>query len=241
MTDVSRGNGVAVWRQISQALREDIGAGAYAPGERLPTEADLVRRFAVNRHTVRRAISDLQEDGLVRVEQGRGTFVHEDVIDYRLGRRTRFTETISAQRRTPGGALIRGFEMPADPSVAEALELNTGERVVVIERLGEADGRPMSIGTHYFPQSRFPTIVEEYERTGSVTAALAAFGVEDYVRASTRVRARRATADEARQLQQPANAPILQTEAINRDADGSPIEYGVSRFASERVQLIIEE
>ena len=241
MTDLSRGNGVAVWRQISQALRDDIGAGAYAPGDRMPTEADLARRFAVNRHTVRRAIADLQEQGMLRVEQGRGTFVHEDVIDYRLGPRTRFAETISAQKRAPAGILIRGFEMPADQNVAEALALDVGEPVVVIERLGEADGRPISIGTHYFPKSRFPTMIEEYRSTGSITAALARLGVADYVRASTRVRARRATADEARQLQQPANAPILQTEAVNQDTDGKPIEYGVSRFASDRVQLIIDE
>ena len=79
---MTRQDGIALWRQIANALRQEIASGDRPPGTQLPTEAELSARFDVNRHTVRRAIEELSRGGLVRVEQGRGSFVAEDVIDY---------------------------------------------------------------------------------------------------------------------------------------------------------------
>src|SRR3546814_2598248 len=80
---LERGGGFALWRQIAHTLGEEIARGDHPPGSRLATEAELSTRFAVNRHTVRRAVAELGAQGLLRVEQGRGTFVQENVIDYR--------------------------------------------------------------------------------------------------------------------------------------------------------------
>ena len=101
--------GVAIWKQIAETLEKDISAGGFKPGEKMPTEAILSERFRVNRHTVRRAIGDLTARGLVRVEQGRGTFVAEDVVEFVVGESTRFTELLVSQRRTPGGHLLRAL------------------------------------------------------------------------------------------------------------------------------------
>src|SRR5260370_38138540 len=79
--------GVALWRRIMRALESEIAAGTLPPGGRLPTEAQLSQRFDVNRHTVRRALEEMSRNGLVRVEQGRGSFVAEDLLDYTLGPR----------------------------------------------------------------------------------------------------------------------------------------------------------
>ncbi len=92
--DLARGKGMALWRQIAERLESDIVAGRHRPGERLPTEHRMAETFAVNRHTVRRAVASLEEAGLVRIEQGRGTFVQESVVDYRVKQRTRFSENL---------------------------------------------------------------------------------------------------------------------------------------------------
>ena len=86
-----RQSGMTLWRHIAETLRQEIGGPDYPPGARLPTEAELSARFAVNRHTVRRALEELSRGGLIRVEQGRGTFVAEDVLDYTVGTRTRLS------------------------------------------------------------------------------------------------------------------------------------------------------
>src|SRR5882672_10134367 len=84
-------DGMTVWRQISQTLAGEIDDGVLAPGQRLPASADLAARFGVNRHTVLRAISHLQVEGLVRTERGGGIYV-ERAIPYRMGTRTRLEE-----------------------------------------------------------------------------------------------------------------------------------------------------
>ncbi|QBC42426.1 hypothetical protein C1H71_01845 [Iodobacter fluviatilis] len=73
------------------------GFGHKILRDRLPNETDLATRFAVNRHTIRRALQAIEAQGLVRIEQGRGTFVQEELIDYQLGRRTRFSHSLQKQ------------------------------------------------------------------------------------------------------------------------------------------------
>lgn len=239
-TDLSRGAGTALWRQIAETLERDILAGKVAPGHKLPTEHELAGQFDVNRHTVRRAIAALGEKGLVRIEQGRGTFVQESVIEYQVRRRTRFSENIAANKREASGRVIRVVELPAEGAVAKALEIRKGSAVVMIERLAEADGRPMSVSAHYFPKGRFPDIAVIYQQSGSFTQALAHYGIADPIRRTTRVTARTARAGDSQLLQQPPNKPILMSEGINVDATGRPVEYTVARWASDRVQLVFE-
>lgn len=237
---LERGSGVSLWRQIERTLAAEIASGVHQPGSRLPPELELGERFAVNRHTVRRAVSSLAQRGLLRVEQGRGTFVQENVIDYEVGRRTRFHENLARQKRAAQGQLLRSYGMPATRDAAKALEVRVGAPLLVLETLGEADGRPMSVAAHYFPAKRFAGLEEAYLATRSITKALERLGVRDYTRKVTRVTARMPTADEARLLAQPATRPILLAESVNIDSERKPIEYGLARFASDRVQLVFE-
>lgn len=237
---MNRGNGVALWRQIEQKLQEEIAHGTYKPGERLPNEAELAQRFKVNRHTLRRAMGALQESGAVRVEQGRGTYVQEQMLDYAVGRRTRFTENILRLQRHPDGHTLRRVSLPAEADVANGLSIPAGTPVFLIERVGVVDNKPVSVAAHCFSQARFPRMLQEYERTDSITRALAAQGVEDYFRKSSRIGAALPTDDEARHLQQPRSQPVLTVESINVDAQGKPIEYSLTRFSALRVNLLVE-
>lgn len=237
---VTRGNGVALWRQVYTELESSIVSGALRPGDRLPSENTLARRFGVNRHTVRRALAVLEEEERIRVEHGRGSFVREPVIHYPVSRRTRFSENLSNQRRTPGNVLLSAVDVEADPAVAEALAVRPGAVVTRIVSAGEADGRRISYSTSYFPRSLFPGMVRVYRETGSVTRTLARFGVRDYSRRRTRIIARMPTAEEARELEQPRSRPVLITESVNVDPAGVPVEFGVCHFASDWVQILVE-
>ncbi|PKU26652.1 phosphonate metabolism transcriptional regulator PhnF [Telmatospirillum siberiense] len=231
---------MALWRQIALRLEKDIVDGRHQPGERLPTEHRLAEEFGVNRHTVRRAVASLEANGLVRIEQGRGTFVQESVVDYRVKQRTRFSENILDARQEPSGRILSVREEAAEGAVAKALELRKGAIVWVIERVGEANGRPISVASHYFVKARFPALPEIFAAAGTISATLERLGVGDYIRKITRVTARAARAADARLLQQAPNKPILLTEGINIDASGRPVEYSVGRWASDRVQIVFE-
>jgi len=243
VTDASsleRGSGTALWRQIEQSVAQAIEGGTWTVGERLPTEMELAARFGVNRHTLRRAMTALEQRGVVRVEQGRGTFVQERVIDYPVGKRTRFNANVTRQKREPASRLLQSGERSATPEIARELGLRPGAPVLFMERLGVVDGRPVSVGHHYFPARRFPTFLESYHRENSITGTLQREGVPDYTRKSTRVIARLPDRHEAELLLQPRNRAVLVTESVNVDANGKPVEYGVSVFAADRVQITFE-
>jgi len=237
---LTRGNGVALWRQIYMELKGGIASGNLEPGDRLDSENVLSDRFGVNRHTIRRALSVLEEEGLIRVEHGRGSFVREPVIHYPVSRRTRFSENLSRQRRTPGNVLLSAVDIEADGAVAEALGIEPGEIVTRITSAGEADGRRVSYSTSFFPRSLFPGMVRVYRETGSVTRTLRHFGIDDYSRKQSRIIARMPTAEEARELGQPRSRPVLITESVNVDPSGAPVEFGVCLFASDWVQILVE-
>ena len=232
--------GVARWRQIMATLERDIGEGALAPGARLPSEAQLALRFAVNRHTVRRALEELSRAGLVRIAQGRGSFVAEDVLAYTVSSRTRFSEWIQRHNKEPSGEVLRLLELPGDAAVAAALQVVPGDAVVLMERLGRADGRPVSLGAHHFSAARFPHLLAALQSGAGISEALAQAGVTDYVRQSTKVTAAMPSAREAALLQMPRNTPMLVAENINVDDSGAVVEFGIGRYPTPRVQIVFE-
>ena len=239
-TGPARQPGLTLWRQISETLRQEIGGPAYPAGARLPTEADLATRFGVNRHTVRRALEDLSRGGLIRVEQGRGTFVTEDVLDYTIGPRTRFTEWIHRHNKEPSGRVLQRREISADSAIAAALGIRTGARVVLLERLGLADDTPVSLTRHYFPATRLRGILNALGTTPRITEALRLTGVDDYVRQVTRVTARAPTGTEADLLRMARNRPVLITESVNVDRAGTVVEFSVGCYPTPRVQIVFE-
>lgn len=236
---LDRNKGIALWRQIQVLLEGKIVSGELQPGARLPTEMDLSGRLGVNRHTVRRALKALEDQGLIRVEHGRGAFVQEQLIHYPLGKRTRFSEILSRQSRIPGGRVLSSQELAADNNVSGKLSVPVGSKILCMESAHEADGRVISVCRHHFPLPRFTGLIELYKQVGSITESLKQLGVSDYTRKETRITARTATAKDARLLAQPKSKPILYVEAINVDLDGIPIEYGATRIASELVQLVV--
>lgn len=240
MTVLPFAEGVTRWRQIAQSLADEIDAARFPDG-RLPTEPDLAARFRVNRHTIRRAIGALADQGLVRVEQGRGMFVASGHIDYLLGRRTRFSTNLQREGRAPSHRLVSATRVAPDDATRRDLGLAAGEEIVEIETLGHADEVPVSFAVHRFPAARFAALPDAFAAMGSITAALTACGLADYTRQTTRLLARLPTEREARYLEQPASRPVLQTEGINIDAEGRPIQRSTTVFAGDRVQILVAE
>ncbi|TWG91292.1 GntR family phosphonate transport system transcriptional regulator [Mesorhizobium sp. J18] len=235
---IERRSGIALWRQIADRIRLGLNAGLAGPDGRLPPEIALAERYGVNRHTVRAAISALVQEGVLRAEQGRGTFVERRRrLAYPIGVRTRFSAGLAGQARDRRGHLIEHAEEPASEEVAKALGLGVGASVIRLETLAEADGRPVSRARSWFDGVRFRGIEQHFAETGSITASLLALGVEDYFRHSTIVSARHADSEDLKDLALSPGAIVLVTVALNVDAEGVPLQYSETRFAADRVEL----
>ncbi len=239
---IQRGVGVALWRQIADDIRNGLAGGNLADAEgRLPPEATLAERFGVNRHTVRAAIAALAHEGVLHSIQGRGTFARRQKrLVYPIGKRTRFSTGLGSQARERHTDILAGEREPAMAEVAQALGLETGAPVIRVEARGSADGVPVSRATSWFNAAKFPTIAEAYAEAESLSQALREFGIEDYLRASTRIEARHADEADVRDLRLSPGAIVIVTHAINVDMENRPIQYSRTRFPADRVELAVE-
>lgn len=233
-----RRSGVAIWRQIAETLAAEIRDDRFPEG-RLPSESELSARFGVNRHTLRQAVQALQEQGLLRIERGRGMFVQRGLVDYPLSRRTRFTENLQRQGLLPAQHLLAAQEEAATERVARELGLASGDRVLRIENLSEANGQPVSIMTAWYPQARFAGLLEMLQEGTGTSEMLRRLGVQDYVRAETRVTTQMPTDESAQLLRQPVTRPLLCVCSVDVDLQRRPIKYGETLFSGDRVQLTV--
>ena len=236
---LQRRTGITVWKQIADTLEREIRERQYLAAGSLPSETVLAERFKVNRHTLRQALATLQENGLIRIEQGRGAFVQSEWVDYTLARRTRYSENVLRNRLQPTRQMLAGREEPATPPVAKALGLRKGTRVLVAELLQLAGGQPLATATMYFPAVRFAGLLERLGAGDTVSDAMQALGVDDYNRVSSRITTQLPDEALARTLCQPRTRPVLQVESVDADADGTPVKYGITVFSGDRVQLVV--
>lgn len=231
----------ALWTAIRDRLTGEIAAGHYAPGDRLPTEADLSARFGVNRHTVRRALQDLAATGTVISRRGAGVFVQHKPTHYPIGRRVRFHRSLQAAGHVPEKRVLMLTTRPCDAREARALHLAEGDPVHLYEGVSLSDTAPIAVFRSAFPAARFPGLTGALETDPSVTAALAAQGIADYTRAWTELTAKAADPTVARHLSIPPGAPVLRSVGVNIDPKGGPVEYGRTYFAGDRVTLTFGE
>lgn len=226
------------WKLIRDRLSAEIAEGRLAPGDRLPTEAELCQAFETGRHSVRRAVATLAADGKLRVEQGRGTFVQSaPLISYHVGRRTRFRQNLLDQGVTPAGEHLSDSIVPAPSYVAAALDLPEGSPVHRLLRRGLADGVPISLGLSYHCAARFPDLARRRLAGESVTDIYRSHGIADYFRKRTVVFARRPQADEAALLMQHPDQPVMVLQKTDVDAEGRPIGWSEAVWAGDRVQF----
>lgn len=228
-----------IWKTIANTLTAEIAEGHYKPTEKLPTEADLSTRFGVNRHTVRRALAEMQAQGLVHARRGAGVFVAADPTPYPIGKRTRFHQNLADAGRT-GDKIPLNYETRyPDAPEAAALHLAPEDQVHVFEGITRSDGTPITLFRSVFPAARFPGLLDSLRRDPSITNALREHGVADYTRAETRLTAKRATSTQALHLHLREGAPLLRAVWANVDEAGVPVEHGTTWFVGDRVQLIV--
>ena len=229
-----------IWKSIADTLRDEVAAGHYMPGDKLPTEATMSARFGVNRHTVRHALASLIDEGLMASRRGSGVFVTSRPTPYALGKRVRFHENLAAAGQKADKQILRLETRPADHREAEELNLHPGENIHVFEGLSLADNSPIALFLSRFPADLMPDLPKHLMDNPSITAAMTACGVRDYTRRSTALTAKRATATQALHLNIREGDPILRSVALNVDETGRPVEFGHTWFAGDRVTLIVD-
>ncbi|MBA3380925.1 MAG: GntR family transcriptional regulator [Actinobacteria bacterium] len=167
----------ALYKQLYDSLSEQIAMGALNPGDRLPAERDLCKRFGVGRGTVRRALADLERDGQIESYVGRGTFVSSGPVS-ESNTLTSLTD-LAASRGLPTTSRVLSAELKsAHADEAEVFGVAPGSPMFHLERVRLLDGYEFALSKSVVPQTRAPGIELVDYSAASLYATLTALGVE---------------------------------------------------------------
>ncbi|HET8823442.1 MAG TPA: GntR family transcriptional regulator [Thermoleophilaceae bacterium] len=175
---LDRSSFVPLYYQLQELLKEQIESGGWKPGDRLPSEPQLARRYGVSRVVVRQALAILEDDGQIVRVQGRGTFVAEPKRDARAGGLARLLAT-----PRPPDVRIEVLEAgtpPVEPSIRSALGAAPDERVLRLTTALTVRAVPLAITYSFFRAAEVPWL-EDAVGTGSSLPpdlVLAEHGVE---------------------------------------------------------------
>ncbi|HEU4671774.1 MAG TPA: GntR family transcriptional regulator [Candidatus Limnocylindrales bacterium] len=225
------------YRQIEQALRARIAT--LAPGERLPSDAELCAQFGVSRMTARNAMERLAVDGLIRREPGRGSFVAARPAHRRANRLMTFTREMLRAGRRPTSRLLARSVRPSTPAEAASLGIPPAEPVVEVRRLRLADGEPIAIETAVLVAACADAVLAADLAQGSLHETLARAGFVLH-RGSGTITAAAASAEDAMLLGIAAGAPLLIERRVIVDGHGRRIEATESRYVADRYGLEVQ-
>lgn len=233
---LDRSDDRAPYKQIADQLRGAIERGELKPGDRLPSEADLMRHYEIARMTARQAIQELRTEGRVVAEQGRGVFVRlpapvRRLASDRFARRHRdagkaaFIAEAEKAGVTPSVDEIEVGRGPAPQAVRERLGLDEPGEVVTRSRRYLAEGLPVETAVSYIPADLADgtAIAEQDTGPGGIYARLEEAGHE-LGHFTEEVSARMPTAEERRRLQIPSGTPVLLVVRTAYDTAGRAVE-----------------
>lgn len=237
---VTFNDSIPLYAQISTHLRDAIEDGTYKAGDRLPSERELAEQFQVSTITVKRAVLDLVQEGLVYRKRGKGTFVAEPKLERDLGRLNSFTKEMLYYGVEPGNLLIRAELVKATGRVAQALKLESGQEVVLIERTRLADGEPLMLEKAFLPHKIFPGILEEDLSERSLYDVIS--NRFDVALASARETLEPIiiNSEEAEKLKVEKGTPGLLLELTAFSQTGEPVEYCKAIVRGDRSKYYIE-
>ena len=224
------------YAQLVRILLQQIAAGVFRPGDRLPSEAQLCARYEVSPMTVRRVVNILADQGVVITEQGRGTFVKP----LELGTATFNLNGLQQLFRDEGESAVKLLEAriaSVTARTARKLAIEAGERTVFIRRLIFQGDEPLLLHReHVIYDPTRPLIEAEMEVT-ALHGLFSGGGGPDLKRGDLTIDATVLTEEEATLLHSKVRAPAFRLEHIFYDFDDRPISWGWFIGSGDRLRF----
>ena len=233
---LSPADALPLYQQLARHLRQLIARGALRPEAPLPAERELAERLNVSRVTLRKALQELVEDGLIDQRPRAGTYVRRIHVEQALSVLTGFTEDMNSRGLEPASHWLSRSIGLATPEESLALTLAAGDSVSRLWRIRLIDGSPIALELAAIP-CRFlpdPLVVDN-----SLYDTLRRLGHPPH-RALQRLSAIVLNPQQAEMLNAPAGAPALYIERRTFLANGCPLEFVRSQYRGDAYEFVVE-
>lgn len=236
---VDRNSPVPLYFQVAEQLTAAIDDGTLQPGDQFENEVALGQRLQLSRPTVRRAIQELVDKGLLVRRRGLGTHVASRKV-HRRAELTSLYDDLARAERAPRTTVL-SIERVEDERAARAMELAPNALLLAITRVRFAGDRPLAVMRNWLPPTLLDLDRQQLETTG-LYAALRERGVRAVV-AHQSIGARNPTPSERRLLQLRGSQPVLTLIRAAFGADGRPVEFGDHSYNAEgyQIDLMVDE
>jgi GntR family transcriptional regulator len=222
--------------QLANILRRQISDGAYRPGDQLPSESQLCRRYGISPMTVRRSINLLSDQGVVNTAQGRGTFVKPlelSTANFDLGE----LQDLFINGASTDVNLLDVRIVSADKRTARKLELTEGDPTIYIRRLFTREEKPIFYHRAYLIFDPTRPIVEAEMDVTSLQGLFTSADSTILKRGQLTIEATMMNEEEAKILQTPLPAAAFYLEHLFFDFDNRPISWGWFIFRSDQLRF----
>lgn len=232
------GKNGSLYLEIADAMRDEIVSQGLAVHTRLPSEPELATKYGAARATIRRALSQLQDEGLIYSRQAVGSFVAEPRVEQDLDQLFSFTEFMVYRGMKPGTRLIqtetRQVDDPDSP-VLHYLGLRPGAKLLYLRRLRLGGNEPLVIANTWLAESRFPHFWEHDLEAQSIYEIMGASGHKPTDAIQT-IEAVTLGEEDAALLTMPAGSAALLIRRVAY-ASGVPVEYAVDLYRGDRTKF----
>jgi DNA-binding GntR family transcriptional regulator len=230
--------------RVREEVRDRIRDGRFSDGVQLPPEIELATSLGVSRTTVREALLQLEQEGLLIRRHGHGTFVRSAArLRGSLNANISATEVIKGHGMEPGTSHARVEEVTADEEIASILGLAPGAPVLRLERVRTADGRPVIFTVDVIPTGLFRDAGLDPDVLLDPGLSLYRLYAERLGRSITdgqaSIRLTRADALVADRLGIPAGSPILRLEQVDATAEGEPVLFSLESYVADTFEFSV--
>ena len=235
---LSLSSDIPLYAQLVGIIKRCISSGSLAIGDLLPSEAEFCRALNISRNTVRQAIGELEDEGLVVRKRGKGTFV-ADPANNRRGVRYSFTTEVSSAGKVPSSTLVDFAVITASPAICEKMELQEGTPVYCFTRVRNVDGVPLILETSYYPQYIYPNLTRDMVQTHSFYSLLYHVGITPFAAEDT-YEAIVLDVAQASLLGVREGSCAFYHQRRTKTEDGRIYEYTTSYIRGDRVHLNVQ-
>ncbi len=230
--------GEPLYSVVASRAEARITAGEWQEGDRLPPERQLCREFDVSRSTLRQALGELEERGLISRHQGRGTFVTRPRLQLPIEGVFSIRDAMEAYGMTMSTRVLNVEVIEASRQLAADLACLPGDKVVYIERLRIGDGEPMVLDTAHLRADLFPGLETVDLEHRSLYEVLGSDYGRTVVEAQETLEPVILTPRECELLSVPAHTTALLTRRVTSDSAGVVVALGHVLLRGDRSRYI---
>lgn len=231
-----------IYLHIYNAILNDIKNKKYQPLKAIPSENSLSKMYDANRHTIRKALKILKNEGHIYTKRGLGNFIASINIPYSITDKSSYSSKIADLGYTPKTKLLHVDIVEANKQIAKKLNLSTKTKVIKLKLLRFADDLPIQVTYNYFDAFRYKKILDylDFKPFSLYKILEQCYPYLEIRKISTQFESSLSSKEFSKDLDIAKNTPILSVHTISKDQNNNYVEYGISNFRGDICKINVD-